>query len=894
MTESPDIPVVLFPEKIVISCVTKSKGPLTKIIRINPETKELVKDGSECSMSYGTIKKIPISSPLGFANMLRSRATNQAIVHGICEHDTAKVITKPQFEKNPGTDENPIISRTKDCLKYSDGPGVILFDHDKSRALSAGSDEALAGYSPSELISVLARVHEIINGAAFVSTPSTSSCIYSAKGDLLRGEGTGSHIYFFVKKASDIPRYLETLGKRLFLAGFGRIEISVSGSLLTRTLIDLLVGSPERLDFVAGAVCEDGLRQELPFPVINNGELLDTETLNSLTSVEEKEYLEIVAGLSNQAKPNQERVVSEYVERESKKLVNAKNISIEDAIRIVKSRQDHMLEDEDLLYFSRHDGAVTVAEALLAGASFNKKSLADPLEPEYDGWSKSKAIFYWNDGKTPNIRSFAHGEIKYKFRQKEENYREKKELTSDEQAMFERFVFLASENKIIDTVGHDIKDSMMIERAFIVSQSGKIHEYIDAETGDVKKMPLTKHWLMSDKKKIASALQYHPGKSLLFTNGDGRNYFNTFRFPYQLADQLSPGEAAACLSNWNKIMDAVFHEHRGYLEDWLCFSVQQPEKRSGIMPLCISKVGLGKSLVMSIVARVVGHQNFSNGKILDVTGLGPHGQQWGDWIFNKKVSCIEEISPEGETGLSYKVLDALKDIITNETLPLNLKGGRNGTFPIFSNIIGFSNHNDCMKIPFDDRRMFVVDSTGQVSLSVDAYGEIIEWMKIERNIIAVYQYLLTREISKDFIPGRAKMTEAKRSLQAGGRSHMQQAFDIVAEQFPCDLLTLNELRLAVAQAMHHIDGGEGLVPANLVSDNDKQFRAIMQSMTAIVAGNKRIRIKRADGVKLNPSLIRVVRNKQDWVGATLEEIKTAMHVQIPYKWIRDDEEEIPF
>jgi hypothetical protein len=56
-----------------------------------------------------------------------------------------------------------------------------------------------------------------------------------------------------------------------------------------------------------------------------------------------------------------------------------------------------------------------VGEVLDNGLEYDKKPLADPLEPEYDGGSMTKAKFYWNDGK-PSINSFAHGQIKYSFK----------------------------------------------------------------------------------------------------------------------------------------------------------------------------------------------------------------------------------------------------------------------------------------------------------------------------------------------------------------------------------------------------------------------------------------------------------------------------------------------
>ena len=163
-------PEAAFPEKIVLSCVTKDKGPLTKIMRINPSTGELVKDGSECSMAYGFINRITVSSPQGFARMLRTRTTNQAIVHGISEHYEARIVTKNQVNKQ-AQNGTPVIARSKKYLSYSDGPGIGLFDHDKPRSLSIGSDAALKSYTPDALLEQLAKVHPAIANAAHVTTP---------------------------------------------------------------------------------------------------------------------------------------------------------------------------------------------------------------------------------------------------------------------------------------------------------------------------------------------------------------------------------------------------------------------------------------------------------------------------------------------------------------------------------------------------------------------------------------------------------------------------------------------------------------------------------------------------------------------------------------------------
>jgi hypothetical protein len=168
---------------------------------------------------------------------------------------------------------------------------------------------------------------------------------------------------------------------------------------------------------VAGAVCEDGLVQKLPAPTVREGGLLDTLTLHDLTPAEESEYAETVSRLKELARPGQGKIRSEYVDLEAGKLVKKRGINLDDARLVILSRQDHVLTDDDLLYFQHMKGeSVTVADVLNNPGSYDRKSLADPLEPDYDNRSMTKARFYWNDGQAPRINSFCHEKTQYTFK----------------------------------------------------------------------------------------------------------------------------------------------------------------------------------------------------------------------------------------------------------------------------------------------------------------------------------------------------------------------------------------------------------------------------------------------------------------------------------------------
>lgn len=245
---------------ITFSLVTKANGILTKIIRPHESGIGIEKDASQCQMSEGTVEKVTI--PFNeFGTGLRKVQSNQAIIHGVSGLASASIVSARNFNGQPGT-----ITRTKKFFRYPEGPGLGMFDHDPKPGQSP--------LSPEELRAIIESICPAFKDVATVYTPSTSSCISDAAGNELTGIGAGFHLYFTMANAQELPAFAETLFKRLCLAGHGYPFITQSGSVLLRTIFDTSVFSPERLDFVSGAVCEGGCSQHLPEPVYTDGGML--------------------------------------------------------------------------------------------------------------------------------------------------------------------------------------------------------------------------------------------------------------------------------------------------------------------------------------------------------------------------------------------------------------------------------------------------------------------------------------------------------------------------------------------------------------------------------------------------------------------------------------------
>src|SRR5205085_7233937 len=106
-----------------------------------------------------------------------------------------------------------------------------------------------------------------LRDAAQLWWPSASSCIYNEATSTEVSGIRGQRLYVLISDARDVPKVGDLLASRLWLIGRGRCDVSTSGSLLERTLVDGAVFQPERLDFAAGARCEAPLIQRRGMPM---------------------------------------------------------------------------------------------------------------------------------------------------------------------------------------------------------------------------------------------------------------------------------------------------------------------------------------------------------------------------------------------------------------------------------------------------------------------------------------------------------------------------------------------------------------------------------------------------------------------------------------------------
>lgn len=397
----------------------------TRFTSINPKrlSKRFTRVGNTLvkesggNMTDGIAERLVVTSPAEFAALLPNLTPNQAICYGISNHDRARVVVKEAVAKTNG--DLPVIARTRDYFEWPSGAGVMMLDHD-TPAIGPPLDQTA-------LLEALSAACPTLVDAPAVWRPSASSCIHDAQIDEeLRGIG-GQRLYVPVLNARDIPRAGQALFERLWLAGFGRYELSKSGAFLARTLIDASVFQPERLDFCGGAECGKGLAQRLPDPVLLNptAPYLDTALIRDLTA-DERAILDALmarerAALRDEQARVREAWIAGRVSERVEKLPEAERAQARPELERVyrQAAEGGRLSPDFELTVVKKGGKVrktlTVRELLLYRHTWHEATSLDPLEPDYpDG--QARLVGWLNlRAREPYLQSQAHGGIRYRL-----------------------------------------------------------------------------------------------------------------------------------------------------------------------------------------------------------------------------------------------------------------------------------------------------------------------------------------------------------------------------------------------------------------------------------------------------------------------------------------------
>ena len=398
-----------------VTLLAKADGPLTKRISLGSDG-SIRSDGSLCLMSRGNARRFSFDDVAHLADTIAQLKPNQALALGALRADLPARVDVTTKRKLNGAHVPGLIARTATYIGYRPGrPALALIDYDcKGMPADVATRIRELGGVWAALVSVMPQLAKLSR----IERKSTSAGLFRTDtGNPLPGSG-GQHIYLAVKDGSDIERFLKTLHLRCWLAGLGWLMVGAGGQLLERSIVDRIVGAPERIVFEGAPELDPPLAQDQSarLPAVFPGESLDTVTVcPPLTILEQARLRAMRATEANRLGHDAAKARKTFIGEQAQRLVERTGIAPNRAAQIVAQQCDGILLPDVVLPFDDEDLAdATVADVLTDPDRFEDATLADPLEGVEYGAGKAK-IMRRPDGSVW-IHSFAHGRAAYELR----------------------------------------------------------------------------------------------------------------------------------------------------------------------------------------------------------------------------------------------------------------------------------------------------------------------------------------------------------------------------------------------------------------------------------------------------------------------------------------------
>jgi hypothetical protein len=391
---------------IELTIFANEDAKLTKRIKLDKDGKLDITPAT--AMSRGTARRVAIGSVHDLAEVIEGLADNEAITLGVLRDelpDRVKVVRADQLNGGAGT-----IARTREHVVYrEDRSALVLFDFDTK---GMPTDVVVKDFWKT-LVEVLPGLRH----AAHVVRRSTSSSIRRTDtGEELPGS-SGVHIYVPILDGTDAERFLKTLHQRCWLNGFGWIMISKAGTMLERSIIDRFVHASERLIFEAPPILKKPLVQDAESrrPIAVKGDVINSWTdCPDLTDAEQKQLDKLLDDARKKMEPEAAKVRAAYIEERAKALVKSRGITKEEAVQVIENACRQVLLPDFVLEFADKSlKGCTVLDVLDDPERFKDKPLADPIEGTDYGKQTAKILLTQDLDRTPWIKSFAHGGVKY-------------------------------------------------------------------------------------------------------------------------------------------------------------------------------------------------------------------------------------------------------------------------------------------------------------------------------------------------------------------------------------------------------------------------------------------------------------------------------------------------
>lgn len=245
---------------------------------------------------------------------------------------------------------------------------------------------------------------------------------------------------------------------------------------------------------------------------------------------------------------------------------------------------------------------------------------------------------------------------------------------------------------------------------------------------------------------VVDGYDYDPAnpKEVYTEDDHGVKRVNTYRASYAKPDP-EKAEAAGALILEHMANLIKEPEYQKVFLDYIAYSVQFPGRKIRWCPLIQGAEGCGKTMMARLLEAVLGVDNVS---FVNNDGIK---SQWNDWAVGYQIVVIPEVYITGHGR--KELMNKLKDLVTDDRIPINKRGTTSGTKTNRTNYLMFTNHHDALLVMTGSRRYFVLKSPLQTEAQVKALGtDYFERMfhMISNNASGLRSFFETWDISNDF------------------------------------------------------------------------------------------------------------------------------------------------
>jgi hypothetical protein len=188
-----------------------------------------------------------------------------------------------------------------------------------------------------------------------------------------------------------------------------------------------------------------------------------------------------------------------------------------------------------------------------------------------------------------------------------------------------------------------------------------------------------------------------------------------------------------------------------YVSSWIAHSIQKPAEKVGVALNFISDEGVGKNIFTNTLVELYG------GISKKAESSQPERDIWGSFnemLVDAYLIILNETDKRNTFGSEGKI----KALITDETLPINIKGKSGFTMNSYHRIIQNTNNEDPVNTHKGDRRNVIIRCSDENKGDAEYFKNLVDKLKEPNALRSIYWCFKMTDI-KDFRIGQKIITQ---------------------------------------------------------------------------------------------------------------------------------------